>query len=137
LNRYGSEAISKGGRSETVESPDHMLNFTLDNPLVKDLHETSPDNRDFLQARFQAEESDGAALNKYRRKIAEQFFPARGDGKLNDSSNFPILCCRTPNKERRGSELRAIRLYFLYCRIFLSVSATIFAYLCGSSVPHF
>jgi hypothetical protein len=50
--------------------------------LVKDLYEASPDNRDFLHARFQAEENAGAALEKYRRKIVEQFFPARGDGKL-------------------------------------------------------
>lgn len=50
--------------------------------LVKDLHDASPDNRDFLLARFQAEEGAGAALEKYRRKIVEQFFPARGDGKL-------------------------------------------------------
>ena len=50
--------------------------------LVKDLYDASPDNRDFLRARFQAEENDGAALEKYRRKIVEQFFPARGDGKL-------------------------------------------------------
>ncbi len=50
--------------------------------LVKDLYGASPDNRDFLQARFQAEENAGVALEKYRRKIVEQFFPARGDGKL-------------------------------------------------------
>lgn len=50
--------------------------------LVKDLYEVSPGNRDFLHARFQAEADDGAALEKYRRKIVEQFFPARGDGKL-------------------------------------------------------
>jgi hypothetical protein len=50
--------------------------------LVKDLYDASPDNRDFLQARFQAEETAGTALEKYRRKIVEQFFPARGDGKL-------------------------------------------------------
>jgi hypothetical protein len=50
--------------------------------LVKDLHDASPDNRDFLLARFQAEEGAGAALEKYRRKIVEQFFPARGYGKL-------------------------------------------------------
>jgi hypothetical protein len=50
--------------------------------LVKDLHDASPDNRDFLLARFQAEENAGAALEKYRHKIVEQFFPARGDGKL-------------------------------------------------------
>ncbi|HEV2438179.1 MAG TPA: hypothetical protein VG077_19475 [Verrucomicrobiae bacterium] len=50
--------------------------------LVKDLYEVSPDNRDFLHARFQADESPGAALEKYRRKIVEQFFPPRDDGKL-------------------------------------------------------
>ena len=50
--------------------------------LVKDLHDASPDNRDFLLARFQAEENASVALEKYRHKIVEQFFPARGDGKL-------------------------------------------------------
>jgi hypothetical protein len=50
--------------------------------LVKDLHDASPDNRDFLQARFQAEENAGTALEKYRHKIVEQFFPSRGFGKL-------------------------------------------------------
>lgn len=50
--------------------------------LVKDLYDVSPDNRDFLQARFQAEENNGTALEKYRLRIVEQFFPARGDGKL-------------------------------------------------------
>ena len=50
--------------------------------LVKDLHDASPDNRDFILARFQAEDDAGAALEKYRHKIVEQFFPARGDGKL-------------------------------------------------------
>lgn len=50
--------------------------------LVKDLYEVSPENRDFLHARFQAEADDGAALEKYRREIVDQFFPARGDGKL-------------------------------------------------------
>ncbi len=50
--------------------------------LVKDLHDASPDNRDFLLARFQAQDDAGVALEKYRHKIVEQFFPARGDGKL-------------------------------------------------------
>jgi hypothetical protein len=50
--------------------------------LVKDLYEASPKNRDFLGARFQAEENPGAALEIYRRKIMEQFFPPRGEGKL-------------------------------------------------------
>ena len=50
--------------------------------LVKDLHAASPENRDFLRARFDAENSGGEALEKYRRKIVEQFFPQRGFGKL-------------------------------------------------------
>ena len=50
--------------------------------LVKDLHAASPENRDFLRARFDAENSGGEALEKYRRKIIEQFFPQRGFGKL-------------------------------------------------------
>ena len=50
--------------------------------LVKDLYEAAGVNRDFIQARCQAEESGGEALEKYRGKIVEQFFPARGFGKL-------------------------------------------------------
>ena len=54
--------------------------------LVKDLYEVAAENRDFIQARCQdggqAEESGGEVLERYRRKIVEQFFPARGEGKL-------------------------------------------------------
>jgi hypothetical protein len=50
--------------------------------LIKDLYDFSPPNRNFLHARFQAEETGGAALETYRRKIIEQFFPQRGFGKL-------------------------------------------------------
>ncbi len=50
--------------------------------LVKDLYEAAAVNRDFIQARCQASESGGEVLEKYRRKIVEQFFPARGFGKL-------------------------------------------------------
>jgi hypothetical protein len=59
---------------------------TLDQPtllsLVKDLYELSAGNRDFIQARYQAGESDGKMLEKYRGKIIEQFYPARGEAKL-------------------------------------------------------
>ena len=55
--------------------------------LVKDLYEVAAENRDFIQARCQdgggGEESGGEVLEKYRRKIVEQFFPAHGEGKLN------------------------------------------------------
>jgi len=50
--------------------------------LVKDLYEAAAVNRDFIQARCQADENGGEALEKYRRKIVEQFFPACGFGKL-------------------------------------------------------
>jgi hypothetical protein len=59
---------------------------TLDHPallaLVKDLYEVSAGNRDFIQARCQAGESGGEILEKYRGKIVEQFYPARGEAKL-------------------------------------------------------
>ena len=50
--------------------------------LVKDLYETAAENRDFIHARSKAGECGGEALEKYRSRIVEQFFPARGDGKL-------------------------------------------------------
>jgi hypothetical protein len=50
--------------------------------LVKDLYDDAGANRDFIHARCEAEESGVEALEKYRGKIVEQFFPARGDGKL-------------------------------------------------------
>jgi hypothetical protein len=50
--------------------------------LVKDLYDTAAENRDFIQARCQAEAGGGEVLEKYRRKIVDQFFPTRGEGKL-------------------------------------------------------
>ncbi|MGH9881978.1 MAG: hypothetical protein ACRD6N_11135 [Pyrinomonadaceae bacterium] len=50
--------------------------------LVKDLYEVAAGNRDFIQARCQAGESGGEILEKYRGKIVEQFYPARGEAKL-------------------------------------------------------
>lgn len=50
--------------------------------LVKDLYEAAAENRDFIQARCHVDANGGEALEKYRRKIVEQFFPARGEGKL-------------------------------------------------------
>jgi hypothetical protein len=49
--------------------------------LVKDLYEAAAENRDFIQARCQTG-SGGEALEKYRHKIVEQFYPARGEPKL-------------------------------------------------------
>jgi hypothetical protein len=50
--------------------------------LVKDLYEAAGVNRDFIHARCTAGECGGEALEKYRGKIVEQFFPTRGFGKL-------------------------------------------------------
>ncbi len=63
---------------------------TLDKPallaLVKDLYEAAAENRDFIQAHCHGGDPDvetgGEILENYRRKIVEQFFPARGHGKL-------------------------------------------------------
>ena len=50
--------------------------------LVKDLYAASEVGRDLVNARCQPGESSGETLEKYRRKIVEQFFPTRGFGKL-------------------------------------------------------
>ena len=48
--------------------------------LVKDLYDASAENRHFLRARFEADSIGGPALETYRRKVVEQFFPKRGFG---------------------------------------------------------
>ena len=50
--------------------------------LVKDLFEYSQDNRVFLLARFAAPEDQKAALEDYRTRIVEVFFPKRGFSNL-------------------------------------------------------
>lgn len=50
--------------------------------LIKDLHDTSPGNRDFLQARVTAASGGDAALESYRKRVIDPFYPARGEGKL-------------------------------------------------------
>ena len=50
--------------------------------LIKDLYDLSADNADFIQGRFQSEETQSEVLKKYRKKIVEQFYPALGEAKL-------------------------------------------------------
>jgi len=50
--------------------------------LVKDLYEYSPENRAFLNARFADSGQEQAALEEYRRRIIEVFFPTRGFSNL-------------------------------------------------------
>jgi hypothetical protein len=49
--------------------------------LVKDLYDAAAENRDFIEARCRPEDR-AAVLEKYRRKVIEHFFPARGEAKL-------------------------------------------------------
>ncbi|MDH4189063.1 MAG: hypothetical protein OEW21_02500 [Betaproteobacteria bacterium] len=51
-------------------------------PAVRREGPCASENRDFIAARCKIEDG-GAALERYRRKIIEQCFPARGEGKLN------------------------------------------------------
>jgi organic hydroperoxide reductase OsmC/OhrA len=39
---FTAEAISKGGRSGTIQSPDLLLNITLGNPLEKAIEKRGP-----------------------------------------------------------------------------------------------
>jgi hypothetical protein len=59
----------------TMEKPELLA-------LVKDLYELSASNGDFIQARCQTGENSGEILEKYRGKIVEQFYPRRGEAKL-------------------------------------------------------
>ena len=73
--------IKKPGGWSTIRQQLATREKTALLTLVKHLYETAPGNRDLIEARCQAEEG-GKALEKYRAKVVEQFFPARGDGKL-------------------------------------------------------
>ncbi len=46
--------------------------------LLKDLYQTSSENRDFINARCMAPDSGEDVLKPYRKKIKEQFYPERG-----------------------------------------------------------
>lgn len=50
--------------------------------LVKDLYDLAPANRDFLHARAAAATGDAATFAKYRKRVIDPFYPARGEGNL-------------------------------------------------------
>lgn len=50
--------------------------------LLKDLYDSSTESRAFLDARVQLHGGGGAALETYRQRVIEPFFPKRGFGKL-------------------------------------------------------
>jgi osmotically inducible protein OsmC len=59
---FNSEAVSKGGRSGSVESPDKLINVTLGNPLVKGQEKRGP-NPELLFAGAYAACYHGALIN--------------------------------------------------------------------------
>jgi Ohr subfamily peroxiredoxin len=59
---FTSEAISKGARSGTVQSPDGLLNFTLGNPLENGLETRGP-NPELLFAGAYSACYHGALIN--------------------------------------------------------------------------
>ena len=69
---FTSEAISKGGRSGTIQTPDGLLNVTLGNPLKKGMEKLGPNPEMLFAAAYSAcyhgalgnaAEKLGAALN--------------------------------------------------------------------------
>src|SRR4051794_10119874 len=59
---FSAEAISKGGRSGTIESPSGLLNLALGNPLEKGLEKRGP-NPELLFAAAYSACFHGALLN--------------------------------------------------------------------------
>ncbi|MCC6232077.1 MAG: Ohr family peroxiredoxin [Verrucomicrobiales bacterium] len=57
-----AEAVSKGARSGTVESPDHLLKITLGNPLEEGLEKRGP-NPELLFAGAYSACYHGAVMN--------------------------------------------------------------------------
>ena len=59
---FTSEAVSRGGRSGTIESPDGLIKLTLGNPLEKGLEKRGP-NPELLFASAYSACYHGALLN--------------------------------------------------------------------------
>src|SRR5664279_2238751 len=59
---FTAEAISKGGRSGTIQTPDRLLNITLGNPLEKGIEQRGP-NPELLFAGADAACYHGALIN--------------------------------------------------------------------------
>ncbi|CAN5353633.1 hypothetical protein BH10PSE16_BH10PSE16_40960 [soil metagenome] len=77
-----NEETRKTGSWTTIRQQLALLEKPALLALVKDLYLAAPGNRDFLHARYPPQGGGEEALEAYRRKIVEQFFPARGFGKL-------------------------------------------------------
>ena len=66
---------------------------------VKDLYDAQGANRDFIQARCQTGDGNAEVLEKYRQKVVQQFYPARGFGKLKLGELIRVRVDAVPDKE--------------------------------------
>ena len=84
--RAGGPEHEKGRRGTWLEHTVRQQLAAWEKPallaLVKDLYETDAENRDFIHARCSTGEGGGEALEKYRGKVVDPFFPAKGYGQL-------------------------------------------------------
>ena len=67
-----AEAVSKGARSGTVESPDHLLKITLGNPLEEGLEKRGP-NPELLFAGAYSACYHGAVMNAAEKLGASEY----------------------------------------------------------------
>ncbi len=79
--------------------------------LLKDMYDSSSENRIFLDARVQLHSGGGAALETYRQRVIEQFFPKRGFGKLKLAEARKAI---RDYKKAKGSILGTAELLMTY-----------------------
>ncbi|MEZ5302019.1 MAG: hypothetical protein R3F11_15450 [Verrucomicrobiales bacterium] len=79
--------------------------------LIKDLHDSSASNRDFLQARVSVTSGGSDALERYRERVIEPFYPKRGEPKLRLGEARKAI--REYHKAT-GDELGTIELLLVY-----------------------
>lgn len=76
------KSIQKPGGWSVVKAEIKDWNAVQLTALIKDLHDSSAENRAFLAARVLPESHLEESLEPYRHRIVEQFYPKRGFGKL-------------------------------------------------------
>lgn len=76
--------MSKNTKATWTGIRQHLKSWESDAliALIKDLHDSSPANRDFLHARVTAAARGEASFANYRKRVTDPFYPARGEGKL-------------------------------------------------------
>src|SRR5215218_6282968 len=102
---FTSEAISKGGRSDSISTPDGLLNVTLGNPLEAGAEKRGP-NPELLFAGAYSACYHGALLNaakKLGQTVEDSAVRARVSLNEDDQGGYRLsveLHARIPNLER-------------------------------------